>query len=996
MIKINRKKSRITVVGLVCFFVFTLILSVNSHALAAPPPPYVYYEGGDGTSNWKVMDRTVPLIPPAVDPAGATITEVFDGTKGHDVLRVDGNGLNNSFRLTTHGDPTTYDCNAMYRHDTFRSGCIENAMQKELTIQIRASAMFYIYLYVDTPESLNYSSQSQSYNQFNDGVRVLEFSPTNAAPSSTVWGDPERRYYSWSYNDHYASTYDTSGSNWSQGETYHFGLGADKMDGSWHTLTIDYEEEARRLEPGIDEAVLRGIEIRGDARIDRISVDWMSEELDLYENFNTDPDWAYDTGWLDTHNFGENSTGKVDCLPQSGGYEDDCTTLDEAIPSCKSIIRDKKAVMDVDLSDLPQAQMDDCYVMLMAGYTWKDSLREGTQDHEDLMVEVEAGATSTSSVILDPGEGMLKVMTADPLTLIRGVNRMTFRSPGFCSHGHSIHFGYATRAGVNPFGFEYQSNKTFRIQCGAGPNALNLDMSANPQVINAGNTSTIDWTSNNAKTCTPLGGYFDGVGNDWQDMAPTWLDLQTGNPTWPDFSSSFLTNPLPESVNYTLNCENVANDKYITRSAKVSVLGACYNLANCIDFGWDRVRSRNDAGDNYKHDDPLGHPATIAEIDAGNNIVAAPAADSDVAFEAAYNLAPGAHRLDIHARETGAFWDKIIITNDLDYVPTDDNLGYGVNGVAGGKTKIEIEGESANYLGSSHLMLRPSKYNASGLRSRLVNEQWPYGTDYIVGLSSAVDGDPSDHLYYFAGYDFNVPAGDYYTVWVRFSSKEAADADSVWFAMDPSMGTDHPTRPNNRYDFILWDFPSIVNCCVDFDFAAKDPSSGLPSNAITVKTGDPFDLEWMTGNIHSVLPTMGTGDYDDQWVGAAFIPKDFSEVAIVPNPPNPIYHSQTLIAPAIGTYVYELQGYYGDGDFTEKKFVTVDVTSAIPPNIPPDCGHVCNQETCLEPQSGFCASFNTMLNYVETASGWAWDCQGTDGNITHCDVERNCGWKERT
>ena len=46
----------------------------------------------------------------------------------------------------------------------------------------------------------------------------------------------------------------------------------------------------------------------------------------------------------------------------------------------------------------------------------------------------------------------------------------------------------------------------------------------------SGGTSNVWWNSQNAKSCVPSAGFHDGVQNDWQDMTPAWVDLQTGIP----------------------------------------------------------------------------------------------------------------------------------------------------------------------------------------------------------------------------------------------------------------------------------------------------------------------------------------------------------------------------------------------------------------------------------------------------------------------------------
>jgi len=82
------------------------------------------------------------------------------------------------------------------------------------------------------------------------------------------------------------------------------------------------------------------------------------------------------------------------------------------------------------------------------------------------------------------------------------------------------------------------------------------------------------------------------------------------------------------------------------------------------------------------------------------------------------------------------------------------------------------------------------------------------------------------------------------------------------------------------------------------------------------------------------------------------------------------------------------------------KALSATAAFAAPATFPGQCGPICNENSCLEPTSGFCAPTSTMENFQTTATGWSWDCKGTDGTLAPvapgaCKVERNCGWVER-
>ena len=424
-----------------------LIVFSGSVALAATGQEYNYYEGGDGTDNWATVDRTVPVFYPNNSPAGATITEVNDATKGHKVIETNSpngtNGMGNSYELRAYdaseGGCTLFEYGSANRDDT---GCWKNNQQEKLDLEIKASGDFAIYVYL----SGTIVTDVSSYNPYNRGLRIIKYTSddVDTGGKEVSWTTAERNHYSQYYYEKYGTL--PSGSSWSNGKTLHYGIGSDKADGNWHTISRNILEDLQKLQSGnhIGSDGIEKIEIQGNVRIDKATLDFTDEMFSRMDKYQIDTDWAYDTGWLDTSEW-RNASGKTKCDGVNSGTRESCTGP-VTYNGCRGVHKKNDSIIEVDASDLPSTMMSECYLVVNSEYTF-DGSGEGTQPNETTFVTVDTGLEETSILFPDPGEGIHQLTATDPITLRKGINTFHFRAPSFCSDkGDSVHFGRGTGA----------------------------------------------------------------------------------------------------------------------------------------------------------------------------------------------------------------------------------------------------------------------------------------------------------------------------------------------------------------------------------------------------------------------------------------------------------------------------------------------------------------------------------------------------------------------
>ena len=168
-------------------------------ANAASVPNAITYENGEGASiiGWDIYDN---------NPAGATITKVYDNERASNVVLFTGSDTNNGYRLR--------QPNGNYWNDTFF---------KSIEWSMRYSEPFVVYIAVQTK----------------NGFRYIYY--TSAATSAL--GD---------------STY------------VHHGLGAALHDGNWHTLVRNLEQDLKEAQPDNELQSILGFLIRGSGKVDDV------------------------------------------------------------------------------------------------------------------------------------------------------------------------------------------------------------------------------------------------------------------------------------------------------------------------------------------------------------------------------------------------------------------------------------------------------------------------------------------------------------------------------------------------------------------------------------------------------------------------------------------------------------------------------------------------------------------------------------------------------
>lgn len=219
------------------FFVFSLSLAVTSAFSASVSYTYdvrhrltnVVYDNGatvqysyDVTGNRLTTSSSLPTIYQTYedaedgniagwdiydnDPAGATITNVYDIDRAGNVIEFTGDGINNSYRLRN-TDGTDWNDTAF----------------KMLEWSMKYGEQFIIYVAVQTK----------------DGFRYLCYTPVASNNLST-------------------ETY-----------IYH-GLDADVLDGNWHTFIRDLAYDLKEAQPTNELQAVLGFVIRGNGRVDDI------------------------------------------------------------------------------------------------------------------------------------------------------------------------------------------------------------------------------------------------------------------------------------------------------------------------------------------------------------------------------------------------------------------------------------------------------------------------------------------------------------------------------------------------------------------------------------------------------------------------------------------------------------------------------------------------------------------------------------------------------
>ncbi len=179
-----------------------LIRTVNVVSDGQPTIGTVYEDAEDGnTDGWSVYDN---------DPVGATISNVYDGDKQSQVIKLSGDGLNTGCML---GD-------AWGNYGTWN-----NTQEKIIKWSMNYSEDFVIYI----------SAQTQN------GHRYLYYTASNID-----WG--------------------------LGGEYIHHGLGLESNNGTWQTFTRDLEADLARYEPGNELLAVDAFLVRGSGLVDDIEL----------------------------------------------------------------------------------------------------------------------------------------------------------------------------------------------------------------------------------------------------------------------------------------------------------------------------------------------------------------------------------------------------------------------------------------------------------------------------------------------------------------------------------------------------------------------------------------------------------------------------------------------------------------------------------------------------------------------------------------------------
>ena len=981
----------------------------------ATPKVEVYYEAGAGMANrWRVQDRTpgLDLFTVKNDPTGASVSESSGSIQTNSSNGP--NGMENSYQLYAY-EESYGECESPLVGGSY-GNCIWNDRQFEFSFDVRSSGPFVVYVYVQT----NDATERSGYNPYKRGTKVLKYTSDNLnmGGAAVDWTTRESAFYIWYYNVWHLGEYgvDYTGASWSgwDGKNYQYGLGAGVADGSWHTVTRNIEDDIHNLAPDAGISGIEKIVVQGNVRMNNVKLDFDNEMWNKYEQFQIDPAWAYDTGWLDGHDFADNPAGKVQCLASSRKIRN-CVWANRVWNPCTGIYKDRTSNFTLDASDLPAPVMNNCYLTMFNKYTY-DGLTEGVQQEENVFIQLDNGSSIQTFTLDDPGEGPHVVTANEPITLTRGPNTFYTQTAGWCGEGESVGYGRKTRGADAEalHGMDNIALDMFRVRCGPSENALDLNIDANPNPIfqTGADTTLITWNSRNAQSCEPSGGYYNAATftYDWQNMAGAWSNIPAlagYDPPTSTFSTTafniatgpvpplFTTNPLPYSITYTLKCSDAGNTKSVTKSEKVSVFGpGCWNDPTCANFIWKRVNSRNVSGNHNQYDDPYCHPGWS---DASGNCQAAPTNpngyvqrdqdfDNNVAIDPIrVHYSAGNHDIVFKRREQGATLDKILVTPVAGGITPS---GVGGSGIVG--NSVWMEAEDAVIFGSQLADGEYEDYTASGYKA-ISTVFWESGITYVHSGYNTMK------------FNFNIPvAGDYY-IWARVGTKiPSAGINSFWVAPD-WRDLDGDSYADERYEYVLFDTNDHGECCHKFDFwAGTEADKGTPagSNPPAINVGDSITLYWDSGNITSAMAEMNlAGDYDPTWFGIKQTEESPFLPTHVPAPP-PNYNNQTLTPPAAGTYIYQLTGIFNGSLKTETKEVTIDVGAVAPPVIDGRCGYACDNTHCEIPTEGFCTPPSTIsaAGVVETATGWEWVCEGLNGGLPTnppCSVERQCGWVER-
>ena len=166
---------------------------------ASSMPKEIVYEDGEDqiTDGWQVYDN---------DPAGATISNVYDEEHGSRVIEFAGGGTANGYRLQKNDGSDWNDPNF-----------------SNIEWSMKYSEGFIVYVAVQTAK----------------GFRYLEYTPVD-------------------YN------------NLGDGTYIHHGLGSATMDGNWHTFSRNLRHDLKEAQPDNELQAVLGLLIRGSGRIDNI------------------------------------------------------------------------------------------------------------------------------------------------------------------------------------------------------------------------------------------------------------------------------------------------------------------------------------------------------------------------------------------------------------------------------------------------------------------------------------------------------------------------------------------------------------------------------------------------------------------------------------------------------------------------------------------------------------------------------------------------------
>ena len=162
--------------------------------------PTVYEDAEDGTTDgWSVYDN---------DPAGATITNVYDSDCASQVIELDGSGIDNGYWLRK-------EDGSKWR----------NTSQFVIEWSMKYSESFIVYIDVETTA----------------GHRYMRYMPV-----------------------------DTDGLG--GGEYVGYGLGSGVTDGQWHTFVRDLQADLDKAQSGVTILEVNGFFIRGSGRVDDIKL----------------------------------------------------------------------------------------------------------------------------------------------------------------------------------------------------------------------------------------------------------------------------------------------------------------------------------------------------------------------------------------------------------------------------------------------------------------------------------------------------------------------------------------------------------------------------------------------------------------------------------------------------------------------------------------------------------------------------------------------------